>query len=120
MRHWEFDTVIGTSRKGAIVTMVECKSGHGIIATVTNKRSELVRSAIVDKLNPMAAQVKTLTFDSGKKFAGHVYIDEKLQSTAYFARSFASWERSENLNACCADMFQKYEQCLPLQMRKLE
>jgi IS30 family transposase len=44
--------------------------------------------------------VKTLTFENGKEFSGHTYIDEKLQSTAYFDRPFASWERgiNENLN----------------------
>jgi len=58
----------------------------------------LVSSAIVDKLQPLAALVKTLTFDNGKEFAGHAYIDEQLQSTAYFAIPFASWERGSNEN----------------------
>jgi len=44
--------------------------------------SALVSAAIVDKLQPLAARVKTLTFDNGKEFAGHAYIDEQLQSTA--------------------------------------
>jgi IS30 family transposase len=52
----------------------------------------------VDKLQPLAARVKTLTFDNGKEFAGHTYIDEQLQSTAYFGRPFASWERGSNEN----------------------
>ncbi len=44
-------------------------------------------------------RVKTLlTFDYGKVFAGHGQIDEQLQSTAYFARPFASWERGSNEN----------------------
>ncbi|MFN6059998.1 MAG: IS30 family transposase [Burkholderiales bacterium] len=40
--------------------------------------------------------MKTLTFDNGNEFAGHAHIDEQLQSTAYFARPFASWERCSN------------------------
>jgi IS30 family transposase len=96
--HWECDTVIGANHKGAVVTMVERKSGYTVMAKVTNKTSELVSSAIVDKLKPMAVRVKTLTFDNGKEFAGHAYIDEQLQSTAYFARPFASWERGSNEN----------------------
>ena len=87
--HWECDTVIGANHKGAVVTMVERKSGYAVMAKVTNKTSALVSSAIVDKLQPLAARVKTLTFDNGKEFAGHAYIDEQLQSTAYFARPFA-------------------------------
>ena len=52
----------------------------------------------MDVLQPLAARVKTLTFDNGKEFAGHDYIDEQLQSTAYFARPFSSWERGSNEN----------------------
>ena len=96
--HWECDTVIGTSHKGAVVTMVERKSGYAVMAKVEKKTSELVSSAIVDKLQPLAARVKTLTFDNGKEFAGHAHIDQQLQSTAYFARPFASWERGSNEN----------------------
>ena len=96
--HWECDTVIGASHKGAVVTMVERKSGYAVMAKVEKKTSELVSSAIVDKLQPLAARVKTLTFDNGKEFAGHAYIDQQLQSTAYFARPFASWERGSNEN----------------------
>ena len=70
--------MIGANHKGAVVTMVERKSGYGVIAKVTNKTSELVSSAIVDKLKPMTVRVKTLTFDNGKEFAGHAYIDEQL------------------------------------------
>ena len=96
--HWECDTVIGASHKGAVVTMVERKSGYAVMAKVSNKTCDLVGSAIVDKLKPMAARVKTLTFDNGKEFAGHAHIDQQLQSTAYFARPFASWERGSNEN----------------------
>ena len=71
---------------------------QAVMAKVVNKTSDLVGSAIVDKLRPLAARVKTLTFDNGKEFAGHGQIDEQLQSTAYFARPFASWERGSNEN----------------------
>ena len=54
----------------------------------------------MDKLQPLVARVKTLTFDNGKEFAGHAHMNQQLQSTAYFARPFASWERGskENFN----------------------
>jgi len=96
--HWECDTVIGASHKGAVVTMVERKSGYAVIAKVANKTSELVSSAIVSNLKPLCERVKTLTFDNGKEFAAHAHIDEQLQSTAYFARPFASWKRGSNEN----------------------
>jgi IS30 family transposase len=77
--HWECDTVISTSHKGAVVTMVERKSGYAVIAKVTNKTSELVSSTIVSNLKPFAIRVKTLTYDNGKEFAAHGLIDQQTQ-----------------------------------------
>ena len=96
--HWECDTVIGASHKGAVVTMVERKIGYAVMAKVEKKTTELVSSAIVDKLKPMAARVKTLTFDNGKEFAGHAYVAQQLQSTAF--SSFNSNYNSASIVYC--------------------
>jgi IS30 family transposase len=96
--HWECDTVIGANHKGAIVTMVERKSGFGVIVKVAHKTSDLVSRAIVEGLQPFANRVKTLTYDNGKEFAAHIQIDQALNSTGHFARPFASWERGSNEN----------------------
>jgi IS30 family transposase len=96
--HWEGDTVIGAAHKQAIVTLVERKSGYAVLAKVKNKTSDLVSSAIITQLNPVAPLVKTLTFDNGKEFAEHRRIDTALQSTTYFADPFASWQRGSNEN----------------------
>jgi IS30 family transposase len=42
--------------------------------------------------------VKTLTYDNSKGFCGHALVDAALNSTGYFARPFASWERGSNEN----------------------
>ena len=96
--HWEGDTVIGAHHKQAVVTLVERKSGYALIAKVSNKTSDLVSAAIINKLSPMAPLVKTLTFDNGKEFAEHQRIDNALTSTTYFADPFASWQRGSNEN----------------------
>ena len=57
--------------------MAKRKSGYAVMAKVSNKNSELIGSAIVDKLQPLAARVKTLPFDNSKEFAGHAY-DQQL------------------------------------------
>ena len=82
----------------AVVTLVERKSGYALIAKVSNKTSDLVSAAIINKLSPMAPLVKTLTFDNGKEFAEHQRIDNALTSTTYFADPFASWQRGSNEN----------------------
>ena len=96
--HWECDTVIGANHKQAIVTVVERKSGYAVMAKVSNKTADLVGQAIIKALTPLEARVKTLTYDNGKEFCGHALIDEALNSTGYFARPFASWERGTNEN----------------------
>jgi transposase, IS30 family len=96
--HWECDTVIGANHRGAIVTLVERKSGYAVIAKVSNKTADLVGAAIISMLKPFEARVKTLTYDNGKEFCGHAKIDDALNSTDYFARPFASWERGSNEN----------------------
>jgi len=96
--HWECDTVIGANHKQAIMTVVERKSGYAVMAKVSNKTSDLVGAAIIKVLKPFQARVKTLTYDNGKEFCGHVEIDQALGSTGYFARPFASWERGSNEN----------------------
>lgn len=96
--HWECDTVIGANHKQAIVTVVERKSGYAVIAKVSNKTADLVGAAIISMLKPFEARVKTLTYDNGKEFCGHARIDDALNSTGYFARPFASWERGSNEN----------------------
>lgn len=96
--HWEADTVIGVNHKQAIVTLVERKSGYAVITKVQNKTAKLVSKAIVKLLEPFKAKVKTLTYDNGKEFAKHAWIDKKLSSTGYFARPYCSWQRGSNEN----------------------
>jgi IS30 family transposase len=39
-----------------------------------------------------------VTDDNGKEFADHAVVDDALNSTAYFADPFASWQRGSNEN----------------------
>ena len=65
---------------------------------VDRKTAEQVSAAIIERLKPMAARVKTITYDNGKEFAAHKAIDQSMGSTAYFADPFASWQRGSNEN----------------------
>ncbi len=42
LAHWDGDAVIGTTKKQAILTMVERKSDIGLLAKATSKMSDLV------------------------------------------------------------------------------
>ena len=44
-------------------------------------------------LQPLSAQVHTLTYDNGKEFAYHMEIAKVLKANGYFAHPYHSWER---------------------------
>lgn len=54
-------------------------------------------------------RVKTLTYDNGKEPTGHSLNDQELNSTTYFPRPFASWDRgsNENLNGLLSQYIPK-------------
>ena len=75
------DTVIGASHKQAIVTMVKRKKGYFLMAKLSNMKSELVGSGIIQVLNPFEAKFKTLNCDNGKEFSRHAESEEALWNT---------------------------------------
>lgn len=111
--------MIGAAHKQAVVTLVERKSGYALITKVSNKTSELVSNAIINKLEGITQVVKTLTFDNGTEFAEHARIDG--ESTAYFADPFASWQRgsNENFNGLLRQYIPKRGLYQPQQKRSL-
>lgn len=96
--HWEGDTIIGANHKQAIVSLVERKTGYAVLAKVSRKTSDLVSSAIIQRLNEIAPLVKTITYDNGKEFAEHARVDQALGCKGYFADPFSSWQRGSNEN----------------------
>lgn len=107
--HWECDTMISSKSTDALITLVERKTRFGLIGVVAQRTARVVSRAIVKMLKPYARVVKTLTFDNGKEFAEHSYIDKKLHSTSYFAKPYASWQRgsNENFNGLVRQYFPK-------------
>ena len=80
------------------MTLVKRKSTYALIAKVINKTADVVSTAIISKLSPLAPLVKTMTFDNGKEFASHSKMDAALNSTTYFTDPSASWQRGSNEN----------------------
>ena len=107
--HWEIDTIIGKPSGNVLVTMVERYSRYTLIARAKNKSSEAVTTALLERMNPKRDKVKTLTYDNGKEFAKHLFIDDILDSQGYFAHPYSSWERglNENTNGLIRQYFPK-------------
>ena len=106
---WEADTIIGAKHQGAIVSLVERKSGYTRLVRVQNKEAVGVTQAIGRALRPFKNQVLTITFDNGKEFAGHEKIAKELKADCYFADPYSSWQRgcNENLNGLVRQYFPK-------------
>lgn len=95
---WELDTVIGRLGGSVLVTAVERKTRFSVIALAPNKTAEAVKTALLEALTPLAAWIKTLTYDNGKEFALHEDIAKALNAKGYFAHPYHSWERGLNEN----------------------
>lgn len=95
---WEADTVIGKQGGPVLVTLVERRSRLSLIALAADKTAAAVKASILRLLKPVAAHVHTVTYDNGKEFAYHQEISKELQSDAYFAHPYHSWERGLNEN----------------------
>jgi len=96
--HWEADTVIGKNHKGALVTLVERKSGMLLLKKVARKSADLVSLAMIELLNPVKQKVATITSDNGKEFAMHEQVSSALNCDSFFADAYCSWQRGTNEN----------------------
>lgn len=93
---WELDTIIGSGKKGAIVSMVDRTSKLTKLAKVFQKTADEVGNALVERLAPIKRFVLTLTADNGKEFAYHQQVSQSLKTNFYFAKPYHSWERGLN------------------------
>ena len=81
-----------------VAPAVERRSRLSLIALAPNKTAKAVKAAILKVLQPLSAQVHTLTYDNGKEFAYHMEIAKVLKANGYFAHPYHSWERGLNEN----------------------
>lgn len=97
---WEWDTVIWKDRSGAILTLVDRKSGYLKIYQLKRwKHAQWVTETLSSLWKHLPQKKrKTLTFDNGREFAEHKMIEYETGTTIYFAHPYHSWERWTNEN----------------------
>ena len=96
---WEGDTVVGAGHSGAVVTLVERKSGYLLTAKSCDRKARRVAGKIASRLAELPAELRrTATFDNGKEFAEHAYLAKRLEMKIYFAQPYCSWQRGTNEN----------------------
>jgi IS30 family transposase len=106
---WELDTIIGSKRRGALVSMAERKSKLVRLALVQSTKSEEVASAIETSLAKHKDKVLTMTMDNGLEFAKHMTFGKALQAETYFAKPYSAWQRglNEHTNGLVRQYFPK-------------
>ena len=94
---WEGDTIVGARHKGAVLTLVDRKSGYTLLGSLPKREAQLLSDQAVRLLDTVP-HVKTLTLDNGKEFAKHAKIKSGTKADVYFAHPYSSWERGTNEN----------------------
>ena len=120
---WEGDTVVGARQSGAIVTLVERKSGYLITAKSCDRTSRRVAGKIESRMRQLPERLRrTVTFDNGKEFADHERVSARLGLNVYFAQPYCSWQRgtNEHTNGLLRQFLPKGTDLLTVSWQELE
>lgn len=120
---WEADLVEGSKGTGFILTLADRKSRFTLFRKIPNKTKRVVTKAIIEALRPF--KVRTITYDNGLEFAGHLEVNRELGCRSFFCAPYHSWEKGlvENHNGLLRQYYRKgssFEQITPTQLRAVE
>ena len=96
--HWEGDTLMGRDLHHCALTMVERKTGLGVINKMQSRQAKSVTNAATLTLRFRPQEFKTITFDNGTEFHGYKELEDRFPVRCYFATPYHSWERGSNEN----------------------
>jgi len=95
---WEIDTVMGSSDKQCIVTLVERKTGFLLIGKLKNRTVDELNWVTRKLIRKHLDKMLTITADNGTEFHGYSDLEYDTGVTFYFANPYHSWERGTNEN----------------------
>ena len=95
---WEGDTIVGAGRAGgALVSLVERRSGYLALMPVPTRQASRVRRAICGRLQQLPAALRhTMTFDNGTEFAEYQHLEQSLGMQVFFTDPRSPWQRGSN------------------------
>ena len=119
---WEADLVLGKEQQGALLTLVERKTGFTLIAPLLSKSAHGVKNAMFNLLKKYQKYCHTITSDNGMEFSQHAEIAQQLSAKFYFARPYHSWERgtNENTNGLIRQYFPKNRTLLTVTQKEIQ
>jgi IS30 family transposase len=96
---WEGDLVVGKNGRGAILTLVERKSGYLLAGLLSSKSSDEFKRMIRDLFAPYDNDILlSVTYDNGSEATDYRNIEQILQCDLYFANPGSPWQRGTNEN----------------------
>jgi IS30 family transposase len=98
--HWEGDGIVGTNRQGHLISLVERKTGIGLLFNVGDSESK----HMVKILNRLQREYgkdfkeifKTITFDNGPEGSDFAGMEKNKRTSIYYAHPYSSFERGTN------------------------
>ncbi len=94
----EIDTIVGKNHQQSLVSIVDRKTGYLWLKKCSTRKAEEICQATIILLEPIKAQLKTITADNGKEFSLHEYAAQELDVDWYFADPYSAWQRGTNEN----------------------
>lgn len=106
---WEGDLVLGGTRQGAILSLVERATCFTKLTLLKSKEAHLSRDAIIHSFKKLNGPKYTLTLDRGSEFCDYKFIEKRSGVEVCFAHPYSSFERgtNENLNGLIRQYFPK-------------
>jgi IS30 family transposase len=98
--HLEADTVLGSSDKHCILTLVDRRTGYVMIGKLDARNTEATNERAISLIRGAERRVRTVTVDNGTEFHGYDKIEAATGARFYFATPHHAWERGtcENTN----------------------
>jgi transposase, IS30 family len=98
--HLEGDTMIGSSDRHCVLTLVDRKTGFVLIGKLRDRTVQETNRRALSLIRKARRRTRTLSFDNGTEFHGYKDLEKTTGATVYFATPHHSWERgtSENTN----------------------
>jgi IS30 family transposase len=98
--HFEGDTMIGSSDKHCVLTLVDRKTGYLMLGKLEARTTRATNRRAIKLMRRAQRPVRTLTVDNGTEFHSYREVEAATGALFYFATPHHSWERGtcENTN----------------------
>jgi IS30 family transposase len=98
--HWEGDLLLGSTGKGAVITLVERSSRFVLLAPLPKRHTaEIARMSLAEMIATLPLELrKSITWDRGREMAQHAQFKIDTGIQIYFCDPHSPWQRGTNEN----------------------